>query len=96
MDQRVQAHSSGPSMEKHYHLPDGQVIINGDEQFHCPEALFHPSLLGMECLGTHGLCYNFMICVSNIALSGCYQELVREYEKKYVTSSTSLLIIIHS
>jgi len=46
------------SYEKTYELPDGQVISVGDVRFRCPESLFQPSLLGMECNGIHLLTYN--------------------------------------
>lgn len=39
------------SLERKYNLPDGQVIILGDERFRCPEALFQPSFLGIETAG---------------------------------------------
>jgi len=35
-------------LEREYHLPDGQVIALGSEQFRCAEVLFQPSLLGLE------------------------------------------------
>jgi len=74
-----QAPSSSSNIEKCYQLPDGQMIMIGNEQFCCPEALFHPSLLGMESFSIHELCYNsIMKCdvdtrksiYCNIALSG--------------------------
>ena len=34
------------TMEKHYELPDGNVITMGSERFRCPEALFDSSVLG--------------------------------------------------
>ncbi|RUS20313.1 actin family, partial [Endogone sp. FLAS-F59071] len=40
------AGSSNPDVP--YELPDGQVIIVGSERFRAPEALFRPSLLGLE------------------------------------------------
>jgi actin, other eukaryote len=36
-----------------YELPDGNKINFGSELFRCPEALFQPSLLGMQDLGIH-------------------------------------------
>ncbi len=37
------------SIEKSYELPDGHVITVGNEQFCCPEALFQPNLINMDC-----------------------------------------------
>ncbi|KAL1240542.1 Actin like-protein [Trichinella spiralis] len=34
-----------------WQLPDGHVIKIGSERFRCPEALFQPLLLGLECCG---------------------------------------------
>jgi actin-related protein len=45
-------------VEKQYTLPDGQVITVGSERFRCPEALFQPSLLGMEQQGVSELVFN--------------------------------------
>ena len=44
--------------ELSYELPDGSVVCVGDERFKCPEALFTPSLLGMESKGIHELIYD--------------------------------------
>jgi actin-related protein len=40
-------------LEQTYQLPDGNVITIGDERFRCPEALFDPSMIGMEQMGMH-------------------------------------------
>ena len=45
------------SREDVYELPDGQVITIGNERFRCPEALFQPSLLGMNYAGIHEYAY---------------------------------------
>jgi actin-related protein len=46
-----------PELEKTYQLPDGNVITLGNERFRCPEALFQPSLIGLEQQGIHEASY---------------------------------------
>ncbi len=66
-------------LEKSYELPDGQVIRLKDERFRCAEALFNPSMLGIEACGIHEMTFNsIMKCpidvrkdlYANIVLSG--------------------------
>lgn len=38
---------------KDFRLPDGNVIVIGDERFRSPELLFQPSLVGMDTGGVH-------------------------------------------
>jgi actin beta/gamma 1 len=46
------------SFDKHFELPDGNVIAIGEERFRCPEALFDPSVCGIDSEGIHTLTYN--------------------------------------
>ena len=65
--------------ERTYELPDGQVITIGTERFRCPEAMFQPSVLGMEHQGlVESLYSSIMKCdvdvrkdlYANVVLSG--------------------------
>ncbi len=50
--------AAGALLEEVYQLPDGQEIAIGDERFRCPEALFNPSVLGLQSCGLPETTYN--------------------------------------
>jgi len=62
-----------------YTLPDGREIGLTDERWKCPEALFNPSIVGLESLGIGGLVWESIsrcdidvrkTLLSNVVLSG--------------------------
>jgi len=62
-----------------YKLPDGREIALTDERWKCPEALFNPSIIGLESLGIGGLVWESIsrceidirkTMLSNVILSG--------------------------
>jgi actin beta/gamma 1 len=78
-NQELETAAESASMVKTYQLPDGAFIDIGSERFRCPEALFQPSMLGLEAVGIHETTYNsIMKCdvdirrdlYGNVVLSG--------------------------
>ncbi|KAJ1483538.1 hypothetical protein T484DRAFT_1799841, partial [Baffinella frigidus] len=90
-------------LEMAYEMPDGQGLLEmkmlravmiGNERFRCPEALFNPSVLGLEARGVHEMTYNsIMKCdvdvrkdlYANVVISGgstMYKGLPERMQKE--------------
>ncbi|KAL5499374.1 hypothetical protein EMCRGX_G010773 [Ephydatia muelleri] len=70
--------------EKSYELPDGNVILCGNELFRCPEALFKPSFLGVA--GSRGVAE----CTYD-SVTKCENSIRREMYENIVISGGSMM-----
>jgi actin-related protein len=99
-EEMIKAETSG-DIEKTYELPDGNIITIGNERFRCPEVLFQPNFIGLECQGTHETVFqsiqkcdidNRKDLYSNIVMSGgttMFEGIADRMTKKIVNLAPS-------
>jgi actin len=56
-DEEMSQAASSSTIEQEYELPDGTTMKVGTQRFRCPEALFKPTLIGLEAGGIHETVY---------------------------------------
>ncbi|KAF9109644.1 Actin-1 [Mortierella sp. AM989] len=64
------------TFETTYELPDGKIIAIGNERFRAPEALFQPSLLGLEGVGIGETTFNSLKSCEPDYHRGLYENIV--------------------
>eukprot|EP00980_Cylindrotheca_fusiformis_P028011 scaffold22575_cov141-Cylindrotheca_fusiformis.AAC.42 len=47
-EEEMKKAAESSALEKSFELPDGNIIVIGNERFRCPEVLFQPNLTGLE------------------------------------------------
>eukprot|EP00804_Cyclotella_cryptica_P020060 CCRYP_014853-RA/>CCRYP_014853-RA protein AED:0.29 eAED:0.29 QI:0/0/0/1/0/0/2/0/184 len=47
-EEEMKKATESSALEKSFELPDGNIIVIGNERFRCPEFLFQPNLTGLE------------------------------------------------
>ena len=65
------------ALEKSYELPDGNVIVIGNERFRCPEVLFQPSFIGKEASGIHDCTFQTIMKCDVDIRKDLYANIVR-------------------
>eukprot|EP00026_Physarum_polycephalum_P012146 Phypoly_transcript_12422.p1 GENE.Phypoly_transcript_12422~~Phypoly_transcript_12422.p1 ORF type:complete len:347 (+),score=38.77 Phypoly_transcript_12422:158-1042(+) len=93
-EKELETATQSSAIEKTYELPDGQVVVIGNERFRCPEALFRPSFMGIESPGIHEIVHNSIAMCDidirkdlyhNIVLSGgstCFPGMAERMHKE--------------
>jgi actin len=76
--------SSETSVEKPYEMPDGTVLTIGNERFRCSEALFKPSMVGVEADGIASITYN--------SIARCDVDIRRDLYNNIVLSGGTTMI----
>jgi len=93
-EQEIETGKSSSSTEKNYELPEEQVITIGAERFYCLEALFQPSMIGMEVAGIHETTYNFIHYPYDVAKKRNVEKNIHIIKLSQLVNDPSRVVIV--
>lgn len=105
LEAEMAAVKEGSKPDVSYELPDGNIIMLGNERFRCPEVLFNPMLIGKEALSLPNMVYEAIKkcdidvrkeLFHNIVLSGgttMFQGFGKRMQKELAASAPSTMRI---
>jgi len=104
-EQELKGAEEDSELEKQYELPDGNIVVIGNERFRCPEVLFKPNMIGKEEKGVDQLTFqSIMKCdvdirkdlYANIVMSGgttMYKGLSDRLQKEITALAPGSMVI---
>ena len=81
-------------LELSYELPDGQIIEMENERFRAPEALFQPSVLGIESGGIHVATFNSIMKCNAEFRKDLYGNIVMVSYALYCAATILILNLV--
>merc|ERR1712182_78503 len=75
-EEEVKKAAESSALEKSFELPDGNIIVIGNERFRCPEVLFQPSFIGKEASGIHDCTFQTIMKCDVDIRKDLYQNIV--------------------
>jgi actin beta/gamma 1 len=75
-NEEMQKYQSGAAQEVSFDMPDGSVVNVGNERFRCCEAMFDPSLIGIEQVGVHKLTHESIMSADIDVRKELYQNII--------------------
>ncbi|CAK79549.1 unnamed protein product (macronuclear) [Paramecium tetraurelia] len=75
-EEEMKIYKESKAKNKHYELPDGNIIVIEDQRFRCPELLFKPKLIGFEVGGIDELTHKQILKCQEEIRDNLYKNIV--------------------